>query len=429
MIKPLLDGKPPKPKKKANGRVTLTRQYELITPLFGGGVEANVVDVENPIKGTAVRGQLRFWWRATRGGQFGKDGLKAMKAREDEIFGAAATDKDGEKRPLPLQIAVRIDKKNKQEYERDLDYPFIHVRGNSKPNPKSITPAYAAFPLQRTKEEIRDGETRRTVQKNIAFTLDVNFHTDYREDIEMALWAWETFGGIGARTRRGFGALHCTAAKENGKSKPLPPTMCDAAAIKKEIKKRLKKVDGQWPRNVPHLSPKMPLEIVPTNGDAESVWNWLIKALQAFRQSRVGGKHGATHWPEANAVRRAAGKPISSKSPDMEAKFPRAQLGLPILFHFPQDSSLDATLSGATKERMASRLILRPLACGYGSAVGLSASLIGPIIPEGGLALDESPVVDGTKIDHRLSISEANKIVPLDGTPSLIKAFFEYIRS
>ena len=45
------------------------REYriELITPLFGGGVEAGENDPTMPIRGTSVRGQLQFWWRATRG--------------------------------------------------------------------------------------------------------------------------------------------------------------------------------------------------------------------------------------------------------------------------------------------------------------------------------------------------------------------------
>lgn len=425
MVKPLTEnGKPPKLNKRANGRVTLTRQYELITPLFGGGVEANVVDEGNPIKGTAVRGHLRFWWRATRGGQFGKDGLKQMKAREDEIFGAAATDENGKKRPLPLQIAIRIDKKSKQEYEKDQDYPFIHVRGNSKPNPKSITPAYAAFPLQRTSEEIRNGKNCRAVQKNIAFVLDMNFHNDYQEDMEMALWAWETFGGIGARTRRGFGALHCTVAEENGKSTPLSSFSCNNVATRKEIKARLKEVTGTWPKGVPHLSRTMLLEVLQVDGNAEDAWTLLIRALQTFRQSREGNEYGPTHWPEANAVRNAAKEIASSKSPDIGAKFPRAQLGLPILFHFPLEGNVDdAILSSATKERMASRLILRPISCGHDGAMGLVVALAGPMLPKGGVVLNENPV------DYKLSPSEASKIIPLNGEPSVMKAFFNYIRS
>lgn len=36
---------------------------ELVTPMYGGGVQAAMPDVSMPIRATAIRGQLRFWWR------------------------------------------------------------------------------------------------------------------------------------------------------------------------------------------------------------------------------------------------------------------------------------------------------------------------------------------------------------------------------
>ena len=41
----------------------VTAQCELITPMYGGGVTAGVVDKKMPIRASALRGQLRFWWR------------------------------------------------------------------------------------------------------------------------------------------------------------------------------------------------------------------------------------------------------------------------------------------------------------------------------------------------------------------------------
>ncbi len=421
MVKPLLD-QPPQIEKRETGRVVMTRQYQLITPLFGGGVTANEVDKDNPIRGTAVRGHLRFWWRATRGGQFGKDGLAAMKAREDEIWGSSANAKKGEKRPLAVQIAVHLDDVGKSVT------PFAHEpnkNGVLKPTHKkeSGVPAYAAFPLQRSDEEIAANKQPHTVQKGIRFTLELNFDGKYRQDVEMALWAWETFGGVGARTRRGFGALHCLAQYESGKRQLLPEIACTKDALTSKIKQQLKDVTGEWPDSVPHLSAKSFLEVVTVKGDAEKAWQTLIEALSGFRQAREGNQYGPTHWPEANAVRSNASKPISSKSPYLGDVFPRAQLGLPILFHFPQEKTLeDATLTGVTKERMASRLILRPLVCDQNQAFGLAICLTGPVVPDGGIALD------GKSVAHTLTQKEAEQIVPLGGEPSLIKAFFKYLR-
>jgi len=417
----------PKPRE---GWITLEREYELITPLFGGGPTPGEVDPVTPIRGTEIRGQLRFWWRATRGGQF-NGSLKEMKKAEDEIWGSAGKHNEKEKDKNihpPVQIAVMDIRYGKT----DWDEPFIHEGGKSKPNPNSNVPAYAAFPLQRTEKELKQKTPPppRKVLWHISFVLRISFHEDHKKDVEAALWAWETFGGVGARTRRGFGAVHYVADRTGGERKPVAPPTCDAEAIKKQIKKKLKDVapsDGQWPKGVPHLASNMVLEIVDVNGDAAEAWKELIKQLRKFRQSREGDEYGPSHWPEGNVVRRAAGRSPSDKSPDLGDIAPRAQLGLPVIFHLPQDKTPDGTLKAKNTERVASRLILRPLRCTGGQAVALAAVLKAPIIPPDDILVIE---VDGdeVKVAHKPSSSQAKQIVPLDGETSLIKAFFKQLR-
>ena len=45
----------------------LVYQCRLETPMFGGGVEAQVIDQNMPFRASAIRGQLRFWWRLLAG--------------------------------------------------------------------------------------------------------------------------------------------------------------------------------------------------------------------------------------------------------------------------------------------------------------------------------------------------------------------------
>lgn len=459
MIKPLISGKPPKLKKKANGRVTLTRQYELITPLFGGGSEANVVDVDNPIKGTAVRGQLRFWWRATRGGQFGGDRAR-MKAREDKIFGTAATDDKDEKRPLPLQIAVHIN-----NLGSDVN-PFNHIRDGdgykSVVNRESNVPAYAAFPLQRESADITANNFR-TVQKGITFTVEINFHKDYKKDVKAALWAWETFGGIGARTRRGFGALHCTSVKLRIDNKKFKSTKWKWAYSSQNTQIELANdmeeyiFQGDFPDGTPCLSRNTQrTRVTPVTENENIVWKDLVDSLRGFRQSRslknINERmlpFGRSHWPEPDAIRKLTGEssyghdtpvyPVTTSDSAIDEKFPRAAFGLPIIFDFQgrANEPRKTELKGVGYERMASRLILRPLKCSDGNYVGLATILCGKIVPPDGLALKnvskENPTQPNLPIAgaENLTAREATRIQRnhpnYNGKTDILQAFLDQL--
>ena len=73
------------PDAQAHSTETLhTYDIEVITPLFGGGVEAGVNDPITLIRPSSIRGHLRFWWRATRGAAFST--AAEMRQREAKPF-------------------------------------------------------------------------------------------------------------------------------------------------------------------------------------------------------------------------------------------------------------------------------------------------------------------------------------------------------
>src|SRR5271157_4269420 len=73
---------------KPNPTVEAGRSYEieLITPMFGGGVEPRMNDPSFPIRPTAIRGQLQFWWRATVGAQYAT--LAGLRAAQSAVWGS-----------------------------------------------------------------------------------------------------------------------------------------------------------------------------------------------------------------------------------------------------------------------------------------------------------------------------------------------------
>lgn len=58
------DGDPTHRGRGADDAMTLTCRF--VSPVFGGGAEPKKVDERSPVRASSIRGQLRFWWRATQ---------------------------------------------------------------------------------------------------------------------------------------------------------------------------------------------------------------------------------------------------------------------------------------------------------------------------------------------------------------------------
>jgi CRISPR/Cas system CMR-associated protein Cmr1 (group 7 of RAMP superfamily) len=84
---------------------------DVITPLFGGGVEPGVNDPATLIRSSNIRGHLRFWWRATRG--VACKTVSELRKRESAIWGSATN-------PSPVSVKVRVVKAEKPELVKPL---------------------------------------------------------------------------------------------------------------------------------------------------------------------------------------------------------------------------------------------------------------------------------------------------------------------
>ncbi len=407
-------------KRTDTGLVTMTRAYRLITPLYGGGVVAGEVDEHTPIRGTEVRGHLRFWWRATRGGQFGGS-LKDMKAAEDRIWGSADS-------PSKVSLAVKI---------KDKGTRFKVTDNRGEPteigNLRSAY-SYVAFPLR---------ESKGSVQEGITFTLTLTFPAKFNDDIQAALWAWDTFGGIGARTRRGFGALACdeVAFQQDGTEADasgwhwLYSCQDTSDVIIKDLTAYVS--TGEFHQDLPHLShDATKLKVTGRQSKATTTWKQLFNALQNFRQSRNPGtepnRPGRSHWPEPDAIRGLSRASRSKHSTPIYTptinKFPRADFGLPIIFQFKDHFDPGQTsLEGKDHARLGSPLILRPLACQDDQYVGVAIVLDGPRIPPGGLELKDAP--GNPSVDSQLDGTEAAQISSkngyYNGNADILQAFLD----
>mgnify|MGYP001305374327 CR=1 FL=1 len=433
------------------------RSYRVITPLFGGGVEPQQADPITTVRASEVRGQLRFWWRATCAGRYGPDGLAQMKQAEDALWGSTKSQSLVEMEVRNVNEGTLI--RNLTSSPRD---PFL---GDPIKSPIS----YAAFPLRRTPERPVPGGLRFGVTFDLAITLPTD--DKLRNDVLAALWAWETFGGIGARTRRGFGALHCHAVHGVTEGGPwLPPTK-SPQAVKQWLTELFTQFvePGTGPAEVPRLSlqrgcrigssekvqefasdgrpvsnearlekllvdNQLPREKIAELLPALIVWYYPLAKLREFRQQRrnnaQGRPYGRSFWPEPDEIRwrfpegfRGRHSLPAPANRRRANKFPRAVFGLPILFQFKDNELETTTLQGVHHDRLASPLILRPLVCADETLVSLAIVLSAPEFPPDGLELKNAP--DKTKIElDRLTPAEAN-FPPLNGQTDVIKAFLD----
>lgn len=441
------------------------REYQLITPLYGGGVKPTEADPLTVVRATEIRGHLRFWWRACRGGQYGN--LADMKKEEDAIWGKAHK-KDDPIVPQEQVIQIIVEPINQNANEEIEPFKIEqNDRGQnqSRYDRRTRIPAYAAFPLQHSEEEIRQATPpSKKVCTNVNFRLTISFPANRGGDVAAALWAWETFGGIGARTRRGFGALRCTNVQENGQALEIDLPQANREQTQRWIGEKLTTyvVDGVWAPSVPHLKNQgAAFKVVSSsnaNDDRWVVWNDLIDRLKSFRQRRQPSANpanpnpGRSEWPEPSEIRRQTDQSLPAhRNPSIPDppihKFPRAAFGLPIIFQFkdrdkynnpdnPNRDPRQTVLQLKTSERLASPLILKPLACKDGAYIGLAVILAGTEIDENQLILktrkgkkEEWPVKTTFAPGESLVVGEDDSGVPIsiDSTTNTLQAFLRYL--
>ena len=359
-------------------------EVAVVTPLFGGGATPRQTDPQQPVRGSSVRGQLRFWWRACQG---------AAHASVDDLFEAESALWGNTERPSPLQVGVEM-----------LDRGGEVVSGNYIPSrkdsdryelswiPRYKPIAYALFPFQGQLDKTRRNilEYPATAREGVRFRLRIADGTDglseaQRGQVRGAVWAWLTFGGIGARTRRGCGSLYCAEAPFAPPTKPAEV----AGWLKAQARGYLAGTQRQLP--IPTL-PGAAIVFGKVDHPPMGCWGIAVKLMQDFRQGVGFGRNsgsgpnrpGRSRWPEADSIRQLSGTHDPQHAPTHVARpyFPRADLGLPIIFHFqsredPAEATLEAD-AAAQASRMASPIILKPLTLGPDRAVALALCLDAP---------------------------------------------------
>lgn len=364
--------------------LVVRREMKIITPVFGGGVENGPEkathlkpgDPITPVRSAALRGQLRFWWRQVCGRGLAPE---VLRQREALIWGAAR--KNGDDTTGKGWVSGTVDT---QGLGQAREFTVYRVSDKGFPVAVDKSLAYGAFPLQPAQEatdkrpgvlrtysgtftvelraQSRDDALQRSVASIWECGRDAAMQTAWSEVLR-AFDAWCCFGGVGGRTRRGFGAVEALEAITSW-------TRFESLSVSQ----RSSAFD-----------------------DALAAQKAALAALSAFRQGTNLGRNppsagspspaGRSRWPEPDAIRLIAGTHHPDHAPKEGAiiAFPRAAFGLPIVFKFKDDKPKGgmkpdpkkATLQPRGGARLPSPLILRPLRISNGKYVA-AAVLLGP---------------------------------------------------
>ncbi|QMT31183.1 type III-B CRISPR module RAMP protein Cmr1 [Alysiella filiformis] len=349
-------------------------QCRLVTPMYGGGVKSAEPDIQQPIRVTAIRGQLRFWWRLLASQKVFRlpENLNIRQA-EFALWGGM---NDGDESGKASAVFLRI-----KQFSSPKKIAYFNQWDNDKKtrlrnrNKELLPNSYVLFAMDSEDDPNKTNLIDKDLTWDLEWYLDRNadifwskkkengqeirdqFLTEKYQDtlsqvIETLRW-WTTFGGMGARTRRGCGAF-----------------MVEKSTLP-EIQKAIS-IDEIQGANCK-------LSVANSNSnDAMDAWKLAVKRLRDFRQGVNVGRNepspeakaarkpaGRSRWTEHDAIRRLTNQYPNQHKPEHEGgnnQFPRGMFGMPIIFYFVDGGEpSDTSLQPVGKERMASPLIIRPI--------------------------------------------------------------------
>lgn len=313
-----------------------TLNCEFITPMYGGGTVSTKVDTKMPIRASAIRGQLRFWWRLLAKHKWK---LKNIPQKEKEIWGGIGSgDDDG----IAGNVLLRVNNLSKKVTDTHLikydDQSLIGLK-------------YVLFPTHNETDKTKT--PHKLLKQGLTFDLQFAFcekivhQNEIKNQVIETLQWWVNFGGLGFRSRKGLGAVYANQCLDY-------PQICHLLSDE-DVKK---------------AGCRLVINENNSKNFALQALQFAIKKLSDFRQAPGVGRKlgqarlGRSRWPEPDALRRIQKNLGYDERHEPEHPagnvFARSVFGLPINYQFPQEKALNIMLKPEFGERLPSPLILRP---------------------------------------------------------------------
>ncbi|WP_373500898.1 type III-B CRISPR module RAMP protein Cmr1 [Desulfococcus sp.] len=202
-------------------------EVEVVTPMFLGGANVNEAELRTP----SLKGMLRFWWRAT----CGISDIQEMKKNEAKIFGDTSY-----KAPFSAYIE---NVNHAVPLLKNLPKGETFEVKSSKGTFRLGIIDYLAYGLRDQKK----GYLRQHFPVGTKFNVNfIFFNEEYENEVLKAFYSLVNFGGLGARSRNGFGCLSINANTKPSITMEGPLKSYSATSANSDLFIAPKTNYGQW---------------------------------------------------------------------------------------------------------------------------------------------------------------------------------------
>jgi len=175
---------------------TMTFECETVTPMFLAGADGRTPELRPP----SIKGSMRFWWRAMNGHL----SIGELRGAESKIFGG--TGENGRKSAITIRVPPQKLRSSKNKFP---NHP-VKVKSFNINILEYL--AYGTFKYKKVQGNVF---TRNYIKSDQKFLIIINVHSKLKGEIINSLQILSTFGGLGSRSRNGFGAFKILSINGN----------------------------------------------------------------------------------------------------------------------------------------------------------------------------------------------------------------------
>lgn len=183
---------------------TLEADFKIVTPLFMSGADQDNAELRPP----SIKGVIRFWWRALAYSRFNGD-LSKLAEREEALFGSTGQ---------VASVIIRVSTPSKCAItKKDTVHQNFKMAAGARYLGYGLMDAFDGKNTEAGKLQ------RPCINHNQQFTVTFISKNDIPEEFINAVKLAGLLGGLGSRSRKGFGSLvleKLTLDKENIWAKP-----------------------------------------------------------------------------------------------------------------------------------------------------------------------------------------------------------------